>query len=132
MPRAYKVRLQDAEDIVEDYYQKLSAEKKFSTSHFEHDLRQRWQKHESVNALGFKEFILKLHDDDRYGHVALYFMSNSTNNPPEEFKTRAEKAFAVIPGGPVLKYGTEEYKVAEQNFWKNLVLVTDAPQAYPS
>jgi phosphoenolpyruvate carboxylase len=118
MPRTYKVRLQDAEDIVEDYYQKLSADKKFSTSHFEHDLRQRWQKHESVTALGFKEFILKLHDDDRYKHVALYFMANSTNTPPEEYKAHAEKAFAA-------KYGSDEYTVAAEKYWQKLVLSTE-------
>ena len=118
MPQSYKARLQDAEDIVEDYYQKLSADKKFSTSHFEHDLRQRWQKHESVSALGFKEFILKLHDDDRYKNVALYFMANSTNTPPEEYKTRAEKAFAA-------KHGSEEYATAADNYWKKLVLSTE-------
>jgi hypothetical protein len=131
MPQSYKARLQDAEDIVEDYYQKLSADRKFSTSHFEHDLRQRWQKHESVSALGFKEFILKLYEDDRYKHVALYFMANSTNTPPEEYKTRAQKAFASQPDQP-LKYGSEEYTAAAQSYWKNLVLITDAPQADPS
>jgi phosphoenolpyruvate carboxylase len=125
MPRTYKVRLKDAEDIVEDYYQKLSADKKFSTSHFEHDLRHRWQKHESVTALGFKEFILKLHEDDRYKNVALYFMANSTNTPPDEYKAHAEKAFANKPDQP-LKYGSEEYATAAENYWKNLVLSTEA------
>ena len=124
MPQSYKARLQDAEDIIEDYYQKLSADKKFSTSHFEHDLRQRWQKHESVSALGFKEFILKLHDDDRYKNVALYFMANSTNAPPDEYKAHAEKAFAAKPGQP-LKYGSEEYTAAAENYWKKLVLSTE-------
>ncbi len=118
MPRTYKARLQDAEDIVEDYYQKLSADKKFSTSHFEHDLRHRWQKHESVSALGFKEFILKLHDDDRYKNVALYFMANSTNTPPDEYKAHAEKAFAV-------KYGSDEYAATAENYWQKLVLSTE-------
>jgi hypothetical protein len=124
MPRAYKVRLQDAEDIVEDYYQKLSADKKFSTSHFEHDLRQRWQKHESVTALGFKEFILKLHADDRYKNVALYFMANSSNTPPAEYKSHAEKAFANNQDQH-LTYGSEEFTAAAENYWKKLVLSTE-------
>lgn len=124
MPRSYKVRLQDAEDIVEDYHQQLSKDKKLSTSHFEHDLRHRWQKYESVTALGFKDFILKLYEDDRYKNVALYFMANSTNTPPEEYKAYAEKAFAAKPG-QVLKYGSEEFTAAAENYWKNLVLSTE-------
>ena len=124
MAQTYKARLQDAEDIVENYYQKLSEDKKFSTAHFEHELRQRWQKHETVTALGFKDFLLKLFEDDRYKNVALYFMANDANAPSAEYKSRLEQSYSADPKTP-LQYDTDAYKEAERLYWDKLELKID-------
>ncbi len=124
MAQTYKTRLKDAEDIVENYYQQLCEAKKFLPAHFEHELRQRWQKHESVSALGFKEFLLKLFEDDRYKHVALYFMANDGNTQPAEYKTRLEQSYSTDPKKP-LEIGSDSYLEAERLYWEQLDLKID-------
>lgn len=124
MAQTYKARLQDAEDIVENYYQQLCEAKKFSPSHFEHELRQRWQKHGSVSAIGFKEFLLKLFEDDRYKNVALYFMAHDENATPVEYKSRLEQSYNSDPKIPQ-QSGTDSYKEAERLYWEKLELKID-------
>ncbi|MGC4004423.1 MAG: hypothetical protein QM811_15420 [Pirellulales bacterium] len=114
----YKVRFQDAEDTLEEYLHRLRKEKKFSAPRLEHDLRTCWSKSGAVTSLGFKEFILQLGEDERYKHVALYYMAHHGDaHPPTEYKASLQTAYG-NGKQPGLEFGTAEYQTAEKAYWK--------------
>ena len=104
-------RLNVAEEILDNYREKLVKTEKFNVPSLERELRDMW----SIGYQELKDIMLDiLKNHDRYKYVALYYMEYS--NAPgvvSEFKRPLADAYGIS------HYHSDDRDDAQQSFWKN-------------